>query len=114
LEKTEREKIILVTMVGSVTSSSRKEVIADVAGLFSLNLGGRSAGLVPVDGCLGHATFISIVDDAQYFDTGEVPPSEFCSRSMPPQSQSPTRVRPKSVVRFPCFLVFFKRGIYAC
>jgi hypothetical protein len=43
-------------MARSVTSSSRKEVIADVAGLFSLNLRGRSAGIVPVDGCLGHAT----------------------------------------------------------
>ena len=72
--QSEREKIILVTMGRSVTSSSRKEVIADVAGLFSLNLRGRSAGIVPVDGCLGHATFISIVGNAQYFGTGEVPP----------------------------------------
>jgi hypothetical protein len=53
-------------MARSVTSSSRKEMIADVAGLFSLNLRGRSAGIVPVDGCLGHATFISIVGNAQY------------------------------------------------
>jgi hypothetical protein len=74
VEKTEREKIILVTMGHSVTPSSRKEAIADVAGLFSLNLRGRSAGIVPVDGCLGHATFISIVGNAQYFGTGEVPP----------------------------------------
>jgi hypothetical protein len=98
-------------MVGSVTSSSRKEAIADVAGLFSLNLRGRSAGIVPVDGCLGHATFLSIVDNAQYFDTGEVPPPEFCSRSMPLQSQS----RPYEFAQacgkislFPCFLVFYK------
>jgi hypothetical protein len=40
-------------MARSVTSSSRKEVIADVAGLFSPNLRGRNAGIVPVDGCLG-------------------------------------------------------------
>ena len=71
---TEREKIFLVTMARTVTSSSRKEVIADVAGLVSLNLRGRSAGIVPVDGCLGHATFISIVGNAQYFGTGEVSP----------------------------------------
>jgi hypothetical protein len=51
---------------------TRKEVIADVAGLFSINLRGRSAGIVP--GCLGHATLRSIVGKAQYFDTGEVPP----------------------------------------
>jgi hypothetical protein len=70
----EREKIILVTTARSVTSSSRKEVIADAAGLFSLNLRGRSAGAVAVDGCLGHATFISIVGNPQYFGTGEVPP----------------------------------------
>ena len=44
--------------------TSRKEAIADVAGLFSLNLRGRYAGIVPVDGCLGHATFISIVGNA--------------------------------------------------
>jgi hypothetical protein len=31
-------------MARSVTSSSRKEVIADVAGLFSLNLRGRERG----------------------------------------------------------------------
>jgi hypothetical protein len=37
----------------SVTSSSRKEAIAEVAGLFSLNLRGRNAGVVPVEGCLG-------------------------------------------------------------
>ena len=49
-----------------------KEVITDVAKLFSLNLRGRNAGIVPVDGCLGHATFISIVGNVQYFDTGEV------------------------------------------
>jgi len=61
-------------MARSVTSSSRKEVIADVAGLFSLNLRGRNAGIVPVDGCLGHATFISIAGNAQYFGTGEVSP----------------------------------------
>ena len=60
----EREKIILVTMARSVTTSSRKEVIADVAGLFSLNLRGRNAGIVPVDGCLGHTTLISIIGNA--------------------------------------------------
>jgi hypothetical protein len=60
--------------VGSVTSSSRKAVIADVASLFSLNLRGRSAGIVRVDGYLGHATSISIVGNAQYFGRGEVPP----------------------------------------
>jgi hypothetical protein len=29
-------------------------VIADVAGLLSLNLRGRSLGIVPIGGCLGH------------------------------------------------------------
>jgi hypothetical protein len=61
-------------MARSVSSSSRKEVIADVAVLFSLNLRGRSVGIVPADGCLGHATVISIVGDAQYFGTREVAP----------------------------------------
>jgi hypothetical protein len=41
----------------SVTSSSRKEVIADVAGLFSLNLRGRSAGIVPVEWMPGARDF---------------------------------------------------------
>jgi hypothetical protein len=68
------KKIILVTMARSVTSSSRKEVIADVAGLFSLDLRGRSAGVVPVEWMPGHTTFISIVGNGQYFGTGEVPP----------------------------------------
>ena len=68
------KKMNLLTMARSVTSSSHKEVIADVAALFSLNVRGRSAGIVPVDGCLGHATLRSIVGNAQYFDTGEVPP----------------------------------------
>jgi hypothetical protein len=48
--------------------------MADVVGLFSINPRGRSAGIVPVDGYLGHATFISIVGNAQYFGTGEVLP----------------------------------------
>jgi hypothetical protein len=34
----------------SITSSSRKEAIAEVAGLFSVNLRGRNAGIVPVEG----------------------------------------------------------------
>jgi hypothetical protein len=42
--------------------------------LLLANLRGRSAGIVPVDGCLGHVTFISIVGNAQYFGTSEVPP----------------------------------------
>jgi hypothetical protein len=54
----------------------------------SIFVDGARASCRWMDGCLGHATLISIVDNAQYFDTGEVPPSEFCSRSMPPQSQS--------------------------
>jgi hypothetical protein len=71
--QSEREKIFLVTMARTVTSPLRKEVIADVAGSFS-PIFVDGAGIVPVDGCLGHATFISIVGNAQYFGTGEVPP----------------------------------------
>ena len=51
----------MVTMAALCYLIIVQGMIADVAGLFSLNLRGRSAGIVPVDGCLGHATFISIV-----------------------------------------------------
>jgi hypothetical protein len=43
----------------SVTSSSRKEVIADVGGLLSVNLRGRSLGIVPAVGCLGYAALMN-------------------------------------------------------
>jgi hypothetical protein len=42
------KQIILVTMGRSVTSSSRKEVIADVAGLFSLG-GSRELSRKPLE-----------------------------------------------------------------
>jgi hypothetical protein len=40
-------RIIFGNQARSVTSSSRKEVIVDVAGLLSLNLRGRSLDIVP-------------------------------------------------------------------
>jgi hypothetical protein len=70
----EPEKIIMVTMAALCYLIIAQGSDRRCGRLLLTNLRGRNAGIVPVDGCLGHATFISIVGNDQYFDTGEVPP----------------------------------------
>jgi hypothetical protein len=88
--QTEREQIFLVTMAALCYLIIAQGSDRRCGRPISLNLRGRSAGIVPVDGCLGHTTLRSIVSNAQYFDTGEVPP---CGKPGGPDGTIPLLTR---------------------